>query len=340
MKKVLIITMIIMLLLTGCNVMEEFEKPVDSSDETEYLITIPSGSSTNGIGKILFDNDLIRNELVFKKVVKDMGYDTKLKAGEYKLSKSFDMNLIIEKIYKGDIFIETVKFTIVEGLELHEIIDLLIDENIIDFKEEFLTVLEEELNNYDLIKNMDYTNFEGFLFPDTYEIKKGASDKEIINKMLSRFIKVFDEKTLTYMNENDIDIYEMIILASIIEREVMVKEEQVIVSSVFHNRLDINMLLQSCATVEYVIEERKLILSNKDIAIDNEYNTYKYSGLPPGPICSPGEGAIKAAIYPEDTDYLFFVRSYEDDNTHIFTTNLRDHNNAARKLYDKNKENK
>jgi len=337
MKKVLIITMILTLLLTGCNVMDEFEKPVDSSDETEYLITVPNGSSTNGIGKILYDNDLIRNELVFKKMVKDMGYDTKLKAGDYKLSKSFDMKTIIEKIYNGDVFLETEKFTIVEGLELHEIIDLLIAQNIIDDKDKFIAVLEEEINNYDLIKNMEYVNFEGFLFPDTYEIKKGATDKEIIDKMLSRFIKVFDEGTLTYMNENDIDIYEMIILASIIEREVIVPKEQTIVSSVFHNRLDISMPLQSCATVEYVIEERKAILTNKDIAIDNVYNTYKYQGLPPGPICSPGEGAIKAAIYPDDTDYLFFVRSYEDDNTHIFTTNLRDHNKAAQKLYDKNK---
>jgi len=281
MKKVLIITMILTLLLTGCNVMDEFEKPVDSSDETEYLITVPNGSSTNGIGKILYDNDLIRNELVFKKMVKDMGYDTKLKAGDYKLSKSFDMKTIIEKIYNGDVFLETEKFTIVEGLELHEIIDLLIAQNIIDDKDKFIAVLEEEINNYDLIKNMEYVNFEGFLFPDTYEIKKGATDKEIIDKMLSRFIKVFDEGTF--------------------------------------------------------IEERKAILTNKDIAIDNVYNTYKYQGLPPGPICSPGEGAIKAAIYPDDTDYLFFVRSYEDDNTHIFTTNLRDHNKAAQKLYDKNK---
>jgi UPF0755 protein len=325
--------MIVVLFSTGCGVMDEFEKPVDSSDETEYVITIPSGASTSSIAKILLDYNMIYNEFVFKSKVKELSFDGKLKAGDYKLSKSFDLETIINKLYAGDIYIETVKFTIPEGLELDEIVDILLEKNIIKNKEAFLDALSQEIKNYDLINNLDVVNYEGFLFPDTYVIKKDVSNEEIVNKMLSRFVKVFDEEMLKYINENNMDLYQIITLASVIEREIMVSDERVIASSVFRNRLDIGMKLQSCATVQYVIEERKAMLTNNDISIDNEYNTYKYLGLPPGPICSPGEASIIAAVYPADTDFLYFVRSYKDDNTHIFSTNLADHNKAKDKLY-------
>jgi|LGOV01.1.fsa_nt_gb UPF0755 protein len=336
MKRLIFILIVIVTLLSGCGVMEEFEEAVDITDETEYLVTIPNGASTTSIAKILVDYEMIYNEFVFKSKVKELEFDGKLKAGDYKLSKSYDLEKIIKKLYDGDVYIETVKFTIPEGLELDEIVDVLLKENIIKNREVFLDVYKQEMANYELINNLDIVNYEGFLFPDTYVLKKGATDKEIVKIMLDRFIKVFDEETVKYISDNNLDLYELIVLASIIEREIMVAEEQVIASSVFHNRLDISMKLQSCATVQYVIEERKALLTNNDIAIDNEYNTYKYLGLPPGPICSPGEGSIRAAIYPADTDFLFFVRSYENDNSHIFSTNLADHNIAKQKLYKDN----
>jgi UPF0755 protein len=145
---------------------------------------------------------------------------------------------------------------------------------------------------------------------------------------------VFTEEMLNHIEENNLDLYKIINLASIIEREIVHDDERAIASSVFYNRLDVNMRLQSCATVQYIIEERKPILLDSDTAIDNPYNTYKYTGLPPGPIASPGEASIKAAVYPADTDYLYFVRSYENDDSHIFSTNLADHNRAARKLHE------
>ena len=336
MKRLIFILIVIVTLLSGCGVMEEFEEAVDITDETEYLVTIPNGASTTSIAKILVDYEMIYNEFVFKTKVKELEYDGKLKAGDYKLSKSYDLEKIIKKLYNGDVYIETVKFTIPEGLELNEILDVLLEENIIKNREVFLDVYKQEMVNYELINNLDIVNYEGFLFPDTYVLKKGATDKEIVKIMLDRFIKVFDEETVKYISDNNLDLYELIVLASIIEREIMVADEQVIASSVFHNRLDISMKLQSCATVQYVIAERKALPTNKDIAIDNEYNTYKYSGLPPGPICSPGEGSIRAAIYPADTDFLFFVRSYKNDNSHIFSTNLADHNIAKQKLYKEN----
>ncbi|MEA1974105.1 MAG: endolytic transglycosylase MltG [Bacillota bacterium] len=336
MRKFIFILIIALIFLSGCGVMEEFEEAVDITDETEYLVTIPKGASTTSIAKLLVEYEMIYNEFVFKTKVKELEYDGKLKAGDYKLSKSYDLEKIIKKLYDGDVYIETIQFTIPEGLELDEIVDVLLKENIIENREIFLDVYKQEMANYELINNLDIVNYEGFLFPDTYVLKKGATDKEIVKIMLDRFVKLFDEETVKYISDNDLDLYELIVLASIIEREIMVADEQVIASSVFHNRLDISMKLQSCATVQYVIAERKALLTNKDIAIDNEYNTYKYLGLPPGPICSPGEGSIRAAIYPADTDFLYFVRSYKNDNSHIFSTNLADHNKAKQKLYKEN----
>lgn len=332
MRKSLILLLLSVFILSGCGIVDEFKAPVDPDDTSEILVNIPSGSSTTSIGETLVEYDLIYNTFIFKQVVKDLGYDGKLQAGDYKLSRSNDLESIIEKLYTGDVYEETVTFTIPEGLELDEIIDVLIEENIIQDKERFIEILKEEVNNYSLFSDLDLKNYEGMLFPDTYTIRKDASVSEIINKMLNRMNVVFSDEILEHIDENNLDLYKVITLASIIEREIVHDDERAIASSVFYNRLDINMKLQSCATVQYIIDERKPILSNKDIAIENDYNTYKYTGLPPGPIASPGEASILAAIYPADTDYLFFVRSYKNDDSHIFSTNLADHNRAARKL--------
>lgn len=334
MKRIIILVAVILLVVTGCKTSDKYKEAVDLNDETTKVVTIKRGSTTSSIAKVLTNLEIIHNESIFKKVVKDSGYDGKLKAGDYEFSKSYPLKKIVEKLYNGDTYVETVKFTIQEGLELDEIIQKLIDEKVITDKDDFMNTLKEEVSKYEIIKDLDLVSYEGFLFPDTYIVKKGASNKMIVDIMLNRFTKVFDEELINYIEENNLDLYKILTLASIIEREVMIDEEREIASSVFYNRLDINMKLQSCATVQYVIDERKTNLSNKDISIENEYNTYKYKGLPPGPICSPGEASIRAAVYPADTDYLYFVRSYKDDNSHIFSTNLKDHNKAKRKLYE------
>jgi len=332
MKKSLLILLISIFLLAGCGIVDEFKGPVDPEDTTEILVNIPSGSSTTSIGETLVEYDLIYNTMIFKQVVKDLGYDGKLQAGDYKLSRSSTIDAIVEKLYTGDVHVETITFTIPEGLELDEIIDVLMKETVIQDRERFMTVLKAEVKNYPLFSNLDLKNYEGLLFPDTYTVKKEASVSEVINKMLNRMVVVFSEKMLKDIDEKNLDLYKIITLASIIEREIVHDEERPIASSVFYNRLDINMKLQSCATVQYIIEERKPILLNSDIAIENDYNTYKYPGLPPGPIASPGEASIKAAVYPDETDYLYFVRSYENDDSHIFSTNLADHDRAAKRL--------
>ena len=179
-------------------------------------------------------------------------------------------------------------------------------------------------------KFLDYVErehyLEGFLFPDTYIVRPNASAYDVIDKMLNKFNLIFKEKYYTQMDLLNMNLNEIISLAAIIEREAKLDSERVVISSVFHNRLDINMKLQSCATIQYILGERKEFLTYDDLEIESDYNTYKYSGLTPSPIASPGEKSIIAALYPEETDYLFFVTTENNDGSHYFSKTYDEHN--------------
>jgi len=162
---------------------------------------------------------------------------------------------------------------------------------------------------------------EGFLFPETYEIYVSATAHDIVDKMLSQFDKVFTEDCYKRAEELGMSVRDIITIASIIEREARIDEDRSLVASVIYNRLDINMSLQMCSTVQYILGDPKAVLSTADTQIDHPYNTYQNPGLPPGPICSPGEASIMAALYPADTDYIYFVVSEKLDGSHAFSSN-------------------
>jgi UPF0755 protein len=174
------------------------------------------------------------------------------------------------------------------------------------------------------------TCLEGFLFPETYEMKVGASESQIAERMLSQFDKVFKDSYYERAEELGMTINEVVTLASVIEREAQLDSERARISGVFHNRINKGWKLQSCATVQYILGERKEVLSYDDIAIESPYNTYINAGLPPSPIASPGEKSIIAALYPEDTDFMFFVASGENDGSHIFSKTLKEHEKAVK----------
>ena len=176
-----------------------------------------------------------------------------------------------------------------------------------------------------------YYPLEGFIFPDTYEFYVGESAENVLGRFLDNFEnRLADEELTARMEEQGLTLYETITLASIIQRESSNTDNMGEVSSVFHNRLNSTQypLLQSCATVQYVLQERKPVLTYDDIKIDSPYNTYLYEGLPIGPIASPGLASIRAALYPETTDYYFFVVTA--DGTHIFSKTLAEHNAAVK----------
>jgi len=307
--------------------------PVTDIQGEKNLVEITPGSSTVDIANNLKDAGLIKNELLFRLYTKVMGYDGRLQAGKYEISSGMTIEEILGKIVRGEVITSTKRITIPEGFHVKQIARHLELQEAVD-KEEFLKKVEEvQLNDYWFLKDANDSSYmvEGYLFPDTYNIEEEASEEEIIKVLLNRFEKVFEDFYRGKTEELEMTVHEIVTLASIIEREARLKEEQSVISSVFHNRLETNMLLQSCATVQYALGEVKPVLTERDLETDSSYNTYMHAGLPPGPIASPGKGALEAALYPEETDYLYFVLKGDGSGEHFFGKSLSEHQDNRRK---------
>ncbi|MBO4991440.1 MAG: endolytic transglycosylase MltG [Firmicutes bacterium] len=301
-------------------VMGSADKALDPTDTASVTVTIPSGTTTNGIGTILVESGIIESADSFKLQSKLKGMDGKYKAGEYTLSPSMTMTQIMDLLVAGTV--NTVRFTIPEGLTVAETADKLAADGLIN-TDLFQKEVESGQFNYRFLKDApDGKNrLEGYLYPNTYDVFTTASEHDIIDRMLRQLDSVFTEEMYARVDELGMDINEIMTIASLIERETRVDSERPVVASVIYNRLDIGMKLQIDATVQYALGEQKQFLTYDDLEVDSPYNTYQIDGLPPGPICSPGEASIKAVLYPEDTDYIYYVLSKEKDGTHKFATN-------------------
>lgn len=325
----IIISVIIIFALIQYN---ENLKPLSSIEDKKIIrIEIPVGSNINSIARLLEQKEVIKSQFAFKLYSKLNGIEDKYKAGVYDLDNAMDISEIASLLQSGKGFMDIVKFTIPEGFEIRMIVDKLVERGLGD-KERFYEAINNGIYEYDFLQNIlrKEERLEGYLFPDTYEVYRDTDEEEIIDKMLERFNNVFNEEYREKALEINMSIDEIVTLASIIEREAKVDDERKVISSVFHNRLKSKMMLQSCATVQYVLKERKEILLYKDLEIQSPYNTYKNFGLPPGPIASPGLKSIEAALYPDNTDYLYFVA--KDDGTHVFTRTFKEHIEAQNKL--------
>ena len=307
-------------------------RPISTEDDKEVIkVELPLGSSVKGISEQLAQQGVIKTPLVFRIYSKLEKINGKYKAGIYYLDTGMSVKEIAEILQHGKGYNEVVRFTIPEGYEVRMIIDKFEELGIGD-KDRFHEIIDNYSYDYDFLENISENAIplEGYLFPDTYEIFKNAKEEDIIRKMLDRFNSVFTDEYRERTAELNMTINDVITLASIIEREAKADKERKIVSSVFHNRLKINMLLGSCATIQYILKERKEALQTKDLEVESLYNTYKHPGLPPGPIASPGKKSIEAALYPDDTDYLYFVA--EKDGTHYFSKTLDEHLRAQKRI--------
>jgi UPF0755 protein len=295
---------------------ENESEPVSPGSREMIQVTIPSGSGTEKIAEILKENNLINNIFVFKMQTKNNGLDGKYQAGNYSLSPGMAMDEIMKHLLTGKA--DTLRFTVPEGYDIKRVMEKLSGEGLIN-AEEFQKEIETGVFDYDFLSDAPAgpNRLEGFLFPDTYEIFAAADEHDIIDKMLYQFSKVFTAEYAARAQELGMSVREVITLASIIEREARAPEDRPVIASVFYNRLAIGMPLQSCATVQYILGEQKPDLTTADTQIESPYNTYLIKGLPPGPIASPGADSIKAALYPADTKYLFFLA--KGDGTHAFS---------------------
>jgi len=251
-------------------------------------------------------------------VLIDYGYNGKLKYGTFTLNTGINKNELIEALLIPGKDNNYIKVSIPEGYSVEQI-GAKLEELSLCTKEDFLNAVNNETFDYKFLKNIPNNveyKLQGFLFPKTYSIKKGSSPKEIINIMLEQFDKEFKQEYYTKAKELNKSIYELITIASIIEREAKLDEERSTISGVIYNRLDANKKLEIDATVQYSITNGMYNVNKiyyKDLETNSEYNTYKYAGLPVGPICNPGISSINASLNPESHSYLYYV--VEDEKT-------------------------
>lgn len=285
--------------------------PLEENSTTQKVVNIPSGTNAKEIVDLLEKSEIIRkNNYTFRILIKLSKLEYKLKFGEYNLSPSMNMLQILDKLVKGEVIL--YKITIPEGYTYTQIAELLDKKEIVE-KETFLKLLEDKEKS-----------LEGYLFPDTYEVPKQYGTENIVKVMLSNFDQIAIENEFADKAEKiGFSMEEIIILASIIEKESKFTEERRRVSSVFHNRLKKDMKLQSCATIQYILGEPKVKLDEFDLKIDSPYNTYLYKGLPSGPIGNPGLDSIMAALEPAEEDYLYFVLG--ENGRHIFSKTYEEH---------------
>lgn len=306
-------------------------KPVDNNP-IQKIVVIPPRSSTIKIAKILHENNLIKNELFFIIRSRLNDSEVQMKAGKYLLSSNMTTDEIIKKLKDGKSIIDSVKVTIPEGFTVSEIADRLQYMGLVN-KDKFLKDAQYGVFNYDFLKNVPYSRpdrLEGYLFPDTYLVKNGASEDDIINLMLSRFDEVYKK----YIKDNEgkvgMSADKIVIIASMIEKEAKLDSDRPLIAGVIYNRLNKNMKLQIDATVEYALKKHKDKLSYNDLKIESPYNTYLNAGLPIGPISNPGLKSIKAALNPAKHDYYYYVA--KSDGSHIFSKTYISHIEAQKKI--------
>lgn len=325
--KRLILLLTLTLLISSCSaIMESMYEPVNPADTTTVTIEVPEGSTFKGVAKELADKKLISSAMALTNYVDDNALSAKLQKGTYQIAPSMDIATIATLLTAHPEEKPTVKVTFPEGFEVKDIIKRLQEKGFAKDQAAFEKVLVEHPFDYKFLEGVDRSlRLEGYLFPDTYQFYTDATDVEIVTKMLDNFNKKYTEEFYNRAEELGLTTNEVITLASIVEREARKREEFPLVAGVFINRIEDKMPLEACSTVQFILGERKPVLSIADTKIDSPYNTYQIPGLPPGPIAQPSLLAIKSVLYPEASDYLFFVVANKGDGSHLFAKTYAEH---------------
>ncbi|MBT2665577.1 endolytic transglycosylase MltG [Bacillus sp. ISL-4] len=341
-RKIIMITVASLILLIGIVGLVGFlyinsaMKPVDPDDDTIKKVKIPIGSSVNGISTLLEEQGIIKDARVFKYYIKFRN-ESGFQAGEYKLSPSMPIKDIVTSIKTGKLMKEAaLKITIPEGKQLIQIADIIAvktgedpkkvfkklnDKKFVNtMQEKFPQLLTSEIENEKVLYPL-----EGYLFPATYDFYE---EKPTLESIVIEMLKKTDETLQAYesqMDKNDYSVHQMLTFASLVEEEATAQVDRGKIASVFYNRIEEGMPLQTDPTVLYAKGSHKSRVYYKDLEVKSPYNTYKNKGLPPGPIANAGTTSIDAVLKPEKTDYLYFLATPEGEV--LYSKTLEDHNN-------------
>jgi UPF0755 protein len=296
--------------------------PYRGFEDPEIFVDIPMGTSERGIANALADAGVVPDAYTFRLAARIARADRKLQAGEYRFADRATPFDVVWRLARGDVYRRGVTFP--EGLTIREM-GAIFERSGIGTAAEF----EKAASDGSLAANVDLEarTLEGYLFPSTYVFSRQATAANVVQQMLTQFMRVVDARLRDEAKAQNMTVRELVTLASLIEKETAQPEERPIVSSVYRNRLEKRMPLQCDPTVIYALMlagRWNGNLTRDDLQMDSPYNTYRYPGLPPGPIAAPGKSSLEAAVRPADVPYLYFVS--KNDGTHVFSTTLDEHN--------------
>jgi UPF0755 protein len=286
------------------------------------FVEIPPGAGVTAIADRLVAAGVVADPWTFRIAARVSGEERRLQAGEYHFASAATPSAVIARLAAGDVYTRPVTFP--EGLTIGEMAEIF-ERAGLGTRDEFRRAAADTSLVAELDPDAD--SLEGYLFPDTYALPRRASAPDVVQAMVNGFRQAFDASLRQAAVAREMSVREVVTLASLIEEETAASHERELVSAVYHNRLRIGMPLQCDPTVIYAMRLAGTWNGNirrSDLQMDSPYNTYRYRGLPPGPIAAPGRAALAAALAPTDVDYLYFVS--RNDGTHVFASTLAEHN--------------
>jgi UPF0755 protein len=304
------------------------EAPYRRYAGAEQFVDVPSGLGTPAIGKLLVQAGVVCDLTTWRLAVWRSGAATSLKAGEYRFADAMAPAGVVGKMVRGEVYLRSITFP--EGLTIRQMATVY---ETAGFGP--AAAFEEAARDAALVSDLDplAKNLEGYLFPDTYALPRRASASDLVRRMVARFESAMTDEMRQAAAAGGLTVRQAVTLASLVEKETARPDERPLVAAVYRNRLAKGMGLQCDPTVIYALELRGRFngnLTRADLTIDSPYNTYRYRGLPPGPIAAPGRASIDSAVRPAGVDYLYFVS--RNDGSHAFASKLEDHNRNVQKF--------
>lgn len=297
------------------------DKPFKGFTGEEQFVEIQPGEGPGTIGRRLIEAGIIRDRLTWRIALAVSGSARRLKAGEYRFAKELSPRAVIARLERGDVYLRPITFP--EGLTIAEMARLYESRGFGSAAH-----FEQAAKDTSAIATLDpeARDLEGYLFPETYGLPRGARAETLVKLMTTRFVEVFGQQLRDRAGDQGLTVRQAVTLASLVEKETAKPEERPIVAAVYMNRLKTGMPLQCDPTVIYALQRASRYsgnLTRNDLAFDSPYNTYKYPGLPPGPIAAPGRASLDGALHPAAVDYLYFVS--RNDGSHMFAHTYEEH---------------
>lgn len=303
-------------------VVQGFDRPYQGWSGEDVFVEIPPGTGPRGIERRLVDAGVVRDWLTFRAALMLSGRARELKAGEYRFDRPVSPNTVIDVIASGQVYKRLLTFR--EGLTIPEMARVF-EERGFGPASAFIAAASDPSSIRDL--DPEAPDLEGYLFPETYALPRDTPAAALVAQMVGNFKRVYEDARRAHADGQGLTVRQVVTLASLVEKETGRPEERPLVAAVYRNRLNAGMAMQADPTVIYALQKAGRYDGNirkADLSLDSPYNTYRYAGLPPGPIAAPGRASIEAVLAPADVKYLYFVS--RNDGSHVFAETLAEHN--------------